>query len=381
MKILIVSTYYPFPPSVGGVETIVRNVSIELAKRGHEAHIACSPLDVTAQKPVTSLGDEKREGVIVHKLEPSGFKVGYARILKRLKDTIMEIKPDIVHAHNLHPHIFQLVRWKKRFRYKLVAELHYPAVNLDFAIQKITLWPTMKMLKLVSNNIDIHIAHSRLEKTWLESHGIESSKIAVLPMQHISSALLNYKSPNTRNRFRVLFLSRVVPKKGVHILIKAFHNVTLRIPEAELVIVGSEDTKYKRMLLNLVEELALDKIVRFVNPVSEEEKFKLMISARIFCLPTLADYHPIVLLEAQALGTPLVSTKVGVIPDIVLDGETGILVRPNNPHELAEAIVKLIEDEELWKRLSTKARKWAQNFMLEKRVDELENLYHRILGK
>lgn len=379
MKILIVSTYYTFPPSTGGVETIVRNTATELAKKGHEVHIVCSPLDVTTQKPMTGLGVEERDGVVVHKMKPSGFRVGYARILKGLKETIVRIRPDIVHAHNLHLHLFQLARWKNRLRYKLVAELHYPAVNLDFIVQRMLLRPTMKMLKLVSNSIDAFIAHTQLEKAWLERHGIESSKIVVLPTQHIRSALLDYEAPSSRNNYMILFLSRIVPKKGVHVLIKAFHKVKVRIPEAELMIAGSEDLKYKKRLLSLVKELNLDKTVKFVGPVNEEEKFRLMASARVFCLPTLADYHPIVLLEAQALGTPVVSTKVGAIPEIVLDRETGILVKPNNSCELAKAIIRLIEDEELWKRLSAKARKWAKNFTLEEQVGELESFYREIL--
>lgn len=100
MRIAIVCTYYPFPPSVGGVETIVRNITIELARRGHEVHVVASNLDVTIQKPITEFGVEERGVFIVHKLKPSSFRIGYARILKGLKETIAKIKPDILHAHN-----------------------------------------------------------------------------------------------------------------------------------------------------------------------------------------------------------------------------------------------------------------------------------------
>ena len=381
MRIAIVCPYYPWPPSIGGVETIVRNMATELATRTHEVHVVCSPLDVTTQEPVASLGIEEKDGIIVHKLKPSSFRLGYARVMKGLKEEIARIKPDIVHSHNLHPHLFQLAKWKKDLGYRLVAELHYPAVNLDYVVQRILLKPAMEALKLISKCIDKFVAHTKLEKMWLERHGIESSRIEVLPTQHVSSTLFNHKIPSSRKDCMVFFLSRIVFKKGVHILVKAFHKVKARLSEAKLVIAGPEDPKYKKRLLSLVKELRLDGAVEFVGPVSEEEKLKLMASAKVFCLPTLADYHPLVLLEAQALGTPVVATRVGAVPEIVLDRETGFLVEPNNLYELAKAIIKLIEDKELWKGFSTKAREWAKNFALEKRVDELESLYYEILNR
>lgn len=116
MRIAIVCSYYPWPPSVGGVETIVRNVSIKLARRGHEVHVITTPFDVTTMKQVSDYGVEERNGVIIHKLKPGGIRIGYARVLKGLKEAIERIRPEIVHSHNLHPHLFQLAIWKKLLR-------------------------------------------------------------------------------------------------------------------------------------------------------------------------------------------------------------------------------------------------------------------------
>ena len=139
MRVAIVCSYYPWPPSVGGVETIVRNVSMELAKRGHEVYVVTTPFDVTTMRQVSTYGVEERDGVIIYKLKAGRLRVGYARLLKELKETLKEIRPEIVHEHNLHPHLFQLAKWKDDYDYKLVAELHHPAVNLDFFTQKILL--------------------------------------------------------------------------------------------------------------------------------------------------------------------------------------------------------------------------------------------------
>lgn len=384
MRIAIVSTYYPFPPSVGGVETIVRQVAIELAKRGHEVHIVTSNLDVTTQKPVTNLGTEERERVIVHKLKAIWTGIGHARILKGLREKIQEVKPDIVHVHNLHPSLVQLVRWKEDLGYKLVAELHHFIVNLDFLSQRIVLPFALTLLRILGKNIDVFIAHTKLEENWLSSQGIPKTKIRRIFTPAISDKLFSYstKAGSAKNEEPLVScISRIVPKKGIHVLIKAFAKVVNKYPETQLVIAGREEPGYSAELRRLIQILKIENHVKFIGYVTEAAKYKLIREARIFSLSTLADYHPIVLLEAQALGTPVVTTKVGAIPEIVLDEGTGILVEPGNVEQLAEAIIKLIEDKELWKRFSIKARKWAKNFTLEKRVDELESLYREVLNR
>jgi len=374
MRIAVVCTYYPFPPSIGGVETIVRNVAKELAKRDHEVHIVTSNLDVTTQKSVTDLGIEEREGIIVHKLKPSNFKVGYARVLEGLRETVAEIKPDVIHAHNLHPHLFQLARWKKDIGYRLVAELHYPEIELDFIIQKLMMKPAMYMLKVISSNIDLFVAHTKLEKLWLKKYGVDEAKVRIVFTPHIPNELvrqvLKFKCNDT-----VLFLARITPRKGVHMLVRAFRKIVDVIPNAKLLIAGPEDPFYGKYIRELARSLDLEKVVSFLGPVDETKKIELMASTAVFSLPALADYHPIVLLEAQALGTPVVSTRVGAIPEIVVDSETGLLVKPGSIDQLAEAIERLLTDEKLRRRMSQRAREWANNFVLDRVVTELERLY------
>jgi len=374
MRITIVCTYYPFPPSIGGVETIVRNVAIELAKRDHEVHVVTSNLDVTTQRPITDIGVEDWEGVVIHKLKPSGFKIGYARTLDGLRETIAEIKPDVIHAHNLHPHLFQLARWKKDVGYMLVAELHYPEIELDFLIQKLMMKPAMYMLKVISSNIDLFVAHTTLEKLWLKRYSVDETKVKIVFTPHIPNELVR-QVPKFKCNDTVLFLARITPRKGVHMLVKAFRKIVDVIPNARLLIAGPEDPFYGKYIRELARSLDLEKVVSFLGPVDETKKVELMASAMVFSLPALADYHPIVLLEAQALGTPVVSTRVGAIPEIVVDGETGLLVEPGSVDQLAEAIERLLTDEKLRRKMSQRAREWASNFVLDRVVTELERLY------
>lgn len=378
MRISIICTYYPFPPSVGGVETIVRNVAVELAKRGHEVHIVTSNLDVTTQKPVTELGLEERDGIIVHKLKPSKFKIGYACVLEGLKETLTQIKPDIVHAHNLHPHLFQLAKWKEGFGYRLIAELHYPAIELDFLIQKLLFPLAIITLKHMSKNVDAFIAHTRIEKEWLINSGIEAQKVYVIRLPGIPSKLLEF-SPPSNPSYDVIYVGRIVQRKGLHILMKALHIVERKVPNVKTTIIGPADNNYLKHLTKLISRLRLRHLVKFRGVVDEIQKYELIRQHKVLVVPSIKDYTPIVIMEAQALGTPVVATKVGAIPEMIINNETGLLAEPGNVEQLAKAIETILTDEGLRIKMSTKAREWARNFVLENQVDKLEALYEQLL--
>ncbi|MEZ0345374.1 MAG: glycosyltransferase family 4 protein [Infirmifilum sp.] len=377
MKIAIVCSYYPWPPSVGGVETIVRNVSTELAKRGHEVHVVTTPFDVTTGRQVSDYGMEERDGVIIHKLKPGRIKVGYARALKELKATIEEIKPEVVHEHNLHPHLFQLAEWKDKFDYKLIAELHHPAVELDFWIQRLMMPFAIVGLKRISRAIDAFIAHTRLEMEWLILKGIPKEKIALVRFPAIPSELLNYGACS-ENLGDIAYLGRIVYRKGLHVLLKALSIVKQSFSEIKANIAGPADPQYLEKLRILVRRLRLEDAVSFIGTIEEGRKYEFIKSHKILVLPSLKEYTGGVLLEAQALGVPVIATRVGAVPEMIVDGETGILVEPNNELELAKAMEVLIGNHELRKRFSLNAREFVKNFTLEVAVDKLEALYHAL---
>jgi 1,2-diacylglycerol 3-alpha-glucosyltransferase len=380
LRIAIVCSYYPWPPSFGGVETIVRNVSVELAKRGHDVHVITTPFDVTTMRQVSNYGMEIEEGVVIHKLKPGKVKVGYARFLKGLNSVISEVKPEVIHSHNLHPHLVQLTNWRNKFGYKLIAELHHPTINFDFFIQKMLLPFVAYLLRWKSSSVDAFITHTDLERNWLISKGIDRERIKVIKPPMISSQLISLQEESLSigdYSADLLYLGRIVPKKGLHVLLKALSLVK----DANLVVAGSAEGGYIRKLRKFAEDAGIRERIRFLGPIAERDKLRLITSHKVLVCPTLADYHPIVLVEAQALGVPVVATRVGAIPKIVMDGETGLLVEPNNVQGLAKAIETLLNNDALRLRFSRKAREFAYNFTVERSVEKIEMLYHRILNK
>ncbi len=379
MRIAFVCTYYPWPPSVGGVETIVRNVAVELARRGHEVHVITTPFDVTTQRKVTEHGVEERDGVVIHKLKSVSLKIGYARILKGLKDVLISVRPNIVHSHCLHPHLFQLCKLKSKLKYKLIAELHHPVVALERLSAKIVFPIAFNYLKVKSKYVDYFIAHTNMEYQWLVEKGIDQDKVLIIRLPAIPSKLLTYPMEHSRNK-NILFLGRITKVKGIHILIEAFTHVKRRCPEAKLVLAGPSDKRYEKTLRLIAEKCNLTDSIEFIGPVYGENKINLIRSSSVLVLPSLKEYTPSVLLEAQALGVPVVAIRVGAVSEMLLNGETGFLVEPGDPRELAKAIEVLLMDESLRRRFSLNARKFAGNFVLEKQVDKLEALYREALN-
>lgn len=377
LKIAIVSTYYPWPPSIGGVETIVRNVSTELGKRGHQVHVVTTPFDATTMERISEYGVEEKDGVIIHNLKLGRLRIGYAGFLKELKDAIREIAPDVLHSHNLHPHLFQAAKWKEQLGFRVVAELHHPAVTIDHFAARLVFPIVVYNLLRAQIAVDAFVAHTLMEMRWLVDKGIPASKVHKVMFPGVSQMLIDYVPK--RQLFSeniVLFVGRLKRVKAVHILIQAMAKVVEEINDTSLWLVGPEDEKYRKSMNRLIDELGLGSHVAFKGPLFGEELYECMANSLILILPSLMEYTPSVVLEAQALGLPVIATRVGALPELVLHGETGFLIKPNNPDELAEATVALITNGDLRAKISVNARSFAREFILERSVDNLEELYH-----
>lgn len=101
----------------------------------------------------------------------------------------------------------------------------------------------------------------------------------------------------------------------------------------------------------------------------------------IFCLPSLSEGFSSAILVAMASSLPVIATQVGGIPELVIDGETGFLVPPNNVSQLAEALSQVLESESLRRRMGQAGRRRVErNFMLQRKLDQTEQLYLTLLG-
>ena len=169
----------------------------------------------------------------------------------------------------------------------------------------------------------------------------------------------------------ILFVGSLHPLKGPHILLKAIPKIIKENKDILFVFVGSGDiNKYKK----LSEELRVKECIKFVGYVDRDKPLYYKASD-IFVLPSLSESFGIVNLEAMACGVPVVASKVGGIPDVVKDGWNGLLVPPGDSEALANAIIYLLENEDIRERMGKNGRERVKNYSWDKIAEETEKVY------
>jgi glycosyltransferase involved in cell wall biosynthesis/protein-tyrosine-phosphatase len=182
---------------------------------------------------------------------------------------------------------------------------------------------------------------------------------------------------------------RLTAVKGQQHLLGAARLILLQEPKARFVFVGSGPLK--RDLVARAAALGVERACLFIDPRVDAKAgvFDLMAAFDVFVLPSLSEGSPMALLEAMALGRPIVATKVGGVPEIVLDGETGLLVEPRNEQALARACLELARDRPWAATLGAAARRVVEaEFSHERNGRALLDLYrgagrtagHRTVG-
>lgn len=151
----------------------------------------------------------------------------------------------------------------------------------------------------------------------------------------------------------LVYIGRISPHKGVHLLIEAFNLVRQEIPDAKLLIVGKHTFPgYSKKL----KELADDSVI-FAGYVSDEELPHYYAACDVYTTATMWEGFNLPLVEAQACGKPVVAFNMGPHPEVVKDGETGFLVPPGDTSALAKAMIKLLKDDNLRQEIGKNACK------------------------
>jgi glycosyltransferase involved in cell wall biosynthesis len=179
-------------------------------------------------------------------------------------------------------------------------------------------------------------------------------------------------------------IGHLAPLKGYEELTDAMVELVREGCNVKLAIVGEaiyqNSNSYKQRLLSLVYSKGLKDRVIFAG--FREDIPELLASFDIFVLPSRSEGFGRVNLEAMAMGKPVISTSVGGIPEVVLDGVTGILVPPENSGDLAHAIIRVFNDSQLGKSMGNAGRRRVEeHFTLLAHVQRIEEIYGEILLK
>ena len=180
------------------------------------------------------------------------------------------------------------------------------------------------------------------------------------------------------NKQCVLFVGRLIPRKGLPFLVEAAKHIVKERSETAFVVVGNGPLK--NHLISYLEKINLSGSFVFLGDVNEGMLAALYNCADVFVFPSIQEGLGIVLLEAQATAKPVVAFDVGGVHEAMLDKETGLLVKPDS-RELADVILRLLSDRSLRERMGRKGREFvSSNFSWDVCAQRMLQVYREALG-
>jgi glycosyltransferase involved in cell wall biosynthesis len=264
-------------------------------------------------------------------------------------------KVDVINSHWLLPSGLVGVICKGAFGTPHVAVVHGSDVNVSKR-SGILRWICSRILG-ASDAVTVNSSY--IKNTVLSIGGRITDKVSHIPMGVDGLVFAPKAAGGIKERYgaehMVFSVGRLIDWKGMKYLIMAMREVVDQVPGAKLVIGGSGPEK--ESLESMARELGLQGSVIFPGYIDPSDLSEYYSAADVFVLPSIdlngqTEALGVVLIEAMASGTPVIGSNVGGIPDIIRDGYNGFLVPEKAPGDLADRIIRLLQDRDLAARLS-----------------------------
>jgi glycosyltransferase involved in cell wall biosynthesis len=375
----VVPTYYP-AVRYGGPIRSVHGLAAALVRRGHDVHVYTTSVDGDEDLDVPLGQSVDLDGVSVHYFQvPALRRLYWAPAMRaELRKSVADF--DVVHLHS----VFLWPMWAAA---RAAASAGVPYVisprgmlMRDVIRQKSRLlkltWIRLIERRTLASSAAVHVT-AELESTELHALRLPATRIAQIPN---GVERPSQRGPAQGSAFADLperyglFLSRISWKKGLDRLISAWR----RVPDLALVIAGNDEEGYQSQLQELAVREGLANRVRFLGPVSDQDKWELYERAELFVLPSHSENFGNVVAEAMSVGCPVIVTpEVGIAP-IVAEAAAGVICS-NEPASLAEAISALHADAARRQQMGANGRRAANERLSWPAVaSDMESLYRQI---
>jgi glycosyltransferase involved in cell wall biosynthesis len=386
MRILLISDY---ATPTGGAELMVLSLRDALRRRGHDARLFASsarPLGLPSQADYECFGIASRLRGLIQVGNPSAFW--------RLRQVLRDFQPDVAHVRlflgQLSPAILPLLRkipaihhvaWYRSIcpiGTKMLpggASCHEPAGAACLRHRCFPAWawpPAMLQMNLSRRwqaSFNIVVANSYATRQRLEEEGVHPVEVIWngVPVRALRGPLAEHPT--------VVFAGRLLWEKGADLLLDAFAQVVTRVPGAKLLIAG--DGPERSNIVSRIDRLRLHSNVRLLGHLSRPDLEREFANAWVQVVPSRWE-EPFGLVAAEALmrGTAVIASNAGGLAEFVRHDETGILVAPQDPRALAEALQALLLNPELAHGMGLRGRAFAMQHLTEDIfVDRFVNLY------
>lgn len=244
----------------------------------------------------------------------------------------------------IHIHLSEIPSAKRKFFYFIIGKLYGKKIVTHFHAfsSETTIFSKYQFLyRFIFKNSSKTIVLSNQWKKWLhQSMEIEDCKVVVLfnpcPTINLESGI--------EKTHTILFAGTLTRRKGYQDLINAFYQISQKKPDWKLIFAGNGEIEEGK---SMAIELGLENSVEFPGWISGAEKSMKFQQASIFCLPSYAEGFPMAILDAFSYGLPVVTTPVGGIPDVIVNGKEGFLFSPGDIVDLEEKLMELIDSKSL----------------------------------
>jgi len=387
VKILQITPF--FYPSVAGIETYVLNLSQSLSQREHQVDV----LTVNTQNAPKE--DMIADRIKVYRCSPT-FRYRKLFVSLELARKLLKAKDyDLYHIQTPCPFTLEVAIAASRINHiPLVATYHCegttstPGIVYSIMAKLYDLYTGFSRRvslryvgRLVCSTLSypesLRFAPKIRERIRIVTSGVDIERFSPLKEGSKLRAKYGFDS-NDRVVLFVGSLDRSHRYKGVDYLIKAVHLARKESSDVKLVIVGGGDLAPK--LKKLVQELHLGQNVVFTGSIPDEELPLHYAMCDIFVLPSFSKVEAfgLVLFEAMASGKPCIASDIPGVRDVLKNGKTGLLVPPRDPEALAQAILRLAEDNKLKSEMAQNARRDVESCTWQNCAERIEAVYKEI---
>ena len=365
-----------FPPDLGGISAHIYNLSKRLIERGHK-------VTVITRGTWRKTYYEDIEGISVYRVRfipfyPNPFKLHGLFVNKLFKRIEPEL--DLLHVHgSISPVIGTHLPTVVTVHGTLTKDIdNMPVKSFHFLIVKLLRKQILNAEKAILESAGVITAVSESCAKELKEYHTISKEIIVVNNGVDTNFFIPGKNKKKGNY--ILYTGRLETRKGLIDFIESAKYVCPESADIKFILTGKGTIK--NYLERKINELGLKKNFYFAGFVDRGTLLEYYQNATIYVLPSYYEGLPTTLLEAMSCGIPLIATDVKGSSEVITDGETGLLVPPRDPKKLAEAILRLLDDEELRERISINARKYVvDNYDWEIIIDRISEVYKLALHK
>jgi glycosyltransferase involved in cell wall biosynthesis len=355
----------------GGTEHQFAEIASRLDQSKYNLKVACFSRTGEFLNQVTSVGVPVTEFVRGRWFDPRT-----AACAHRWMRFVRRERIALVHTFDFHTTVFAAIPAKLAGVRRLVTSRRNLGTTLHglrhWALRRLFCWSDCVVANSEAARQNLLMAGVSARLVHVVRNGVDLKRFS--SNGHQASARLRWGW--REEELLIGVIANLRPEKGHATLLKAVPTVVKRFPQAHFLIAGPDPLKQGEHLRAMASNLSSH--VSFLGDCCEVPE--LLAALDIFVLPSLSESLPNALMEAMSAGRPVIASAVGGCSELVVHGQTGMLVPPQDPEALAQQIVRLLEEPELRERLGRAARKRAESeFDIKKAVERLETIYDELL--